>query len=171
MTEAPAELAVATEALLAEARANASRVLGEAQAQAQARAQAARRDADALIERAKARGAAAGRLEAAHDEAVQRVLAQADVLAAQRESYEALRRAARAAALAVRDDPGYPDLLDRLAVAARRDLGDAAELEIDPPAAGGVRAAAGSRRVDYTLVALADACLAELGPTARRLWE
>ena len=146
-------------------------MLGEAEAQAQARVGEARREADELVEHARAQGEAAGRLEAAHDEAVERVLAQADVLAAQRESYEELSRRARAAVLELRGDPGYPDLLERLAAAARRDLGDAAELEIDPPGAGGVRASAGSRRVDYTLVALSDAYIRELGTTVRTLWE
>ncbi len=94
-----------------------------------------------------------------------------EVLATQRVAYEELRRRARTAVLALRDDPGYPELLERLAAACRRDLGEQAQLEIDPPEAGGVRARAGTRRVDYTLIALAERCVEELGPRLRRLWE
>jgi len=171
VTPEPAELEAAGEALLAEARAHAGRVLGEAEAQAHARVEEVRRQADELVEHARRQGEAAGRLEAARDEAVERVLAQADVLAARRESYEELRRRARDAVLKLRSEPGYPDLLERLAAGARRDLGHAAEIETDPPGAGGVRASAGSHRVDYTLVALADSCVSEFGTTARQLWE
>ena len=54
------------------------------------------------------------------------------VLAAQRESYDELRRRARAAVLALRDEADYPELLERLAAAARRDLGDDAQLRDRP---------------------------------------
>jgi hypothetical protein len=58
----------------------------------------------------------------------------------------------------------------RCCAAARRDLGADAAVEVDPANAGGVRAACGSRRVDYTLPTLADRCLDDLGPALRRLW-
>ena len=45
------------------------------------------------------------------------------VLAARRELYDELRRRARTAVLSLRDEPGYQELLERLAAAARRDLG------------------------------------------------
>jgi hypothetical protein len=93
-----------------------------------------------------------------------------EVLAAQRESYDELHRRARAAALALRDEPGYDELLARLAAAVRRDLREDAELEVDPPDGGGVRGRAGSRRADYTLTALADRCVDDLGPALARLW-
>ncbi len=72
--------------------------------------------------------------------------------------------------LALRSAPGYDELLDRLAAAARRDLGDDASVERDPPDAGGVRAQAGTRSVDYTLPALAARWIDELGSSVRRLW-
>ena len=93
------------------------------------------------------------------------------MLSARGALYEELGRRARAAVLDLRGEPGYEDLLARLAARARRELGDDAVLEVDPPDAGGVRARAGSRRVDYTLPALAAGCLESLGPRLRRLWE
>ena len=73
--------------------------------------------------------------------------------------------------LELRREPGYADLLARLEGAARRDLGDRVELEVDPPDVGGVRGRAGTLLVDYTLPALAVACLESLGARVRRLWE
>src|ERR1035437_5695471 len=72
--------------------------------------------------------------------------------------------------MALRGGRGYPELLQRLAAAARRDLGEDAEVEIDPPGLGGVRARAGSRRVDYTLASLADRRVEDLGPLLARRW-
>lgn len=163
-------LEAARDSLLVDARAAARRRLDEAEADARACVEAARREADETIARARAQGEAEGRVEAAHEDARERALARMDVLAAQREAYDELRRRAREAARGLREQPGYADLLERLAAAARRDLGDDAELEIDPPGAGGVRARAGSRRVDYTLAALADRCVAQLGTGVKRLW-
>ena len=163
-------LEAARDALLSDARAAAQRVREEAEADAEARLEVARREAEETIARARARGIAEGRVDAAQEEARERAFARMDVLAAQRESYDELRRCAREAALGLRKEPGYADLLERLAAAARRDLGDDAELEIDPPDVGGVRARAGSRRVEYTLPALADRCAEELGTAAQRLW-
>jgi vacuolar-type H+-ATPase subunit E/Vma4 len=163
-------LEAARDALLGDAREAAQRRLDEAEAQARAHVEDARRQAADTIARARARGEAEGRVEAAHEEAQVRAFARMDVLAAQREAFDELGRRAREAALALRGEPGYAELLEHLVAAARRDLGEAAELEIDPPGAGGVRARAGSRRVDYTLPALADRCVAQLGGGVARLW-
>lgn len=160
----------ARDALLADARERAAQLLAAGEAEAEERIGAARRQAAAMIERARERGEAEGRVEAARDAAVERSFARVEVLAAQREAYDEFSRRARAATLALRDDPEYPALLDRLAAAARRDLGDGAEIERDPPETGGVRGRAGTRSVDYTLSALADRCAAALGPRLRELW-
>jgi vacuolar-type H+-ATPase subunit E/Vma4 len=101
---------------------------------------------------------------------VQRSFAHLTVLAAQREVYDEFRRRAREATLTLRDDPAYPALLDRRTASARRELGDRAEIERDPPEVGGVRARDGTRSVDYTLPARADRAIAELGPRLRDLW-
>lgn len=163
-------LEIVRDSLLADARAAAERVRSEAEAEASERLAQARRDADALVAAAREQGAAEGRHAAVVDEAGARVRARGEVLAARREVYDELRRAAREALLGLREATDYGDLLERLEAAARRDLGPAAEVEIDPPDAGGVRAIAGSRRVDYTLATLADRCIDDLGPALRRLW-
>jgi len=160
----------ACEALLADARAQARRVLEEADAECAERLADARGRAEELLAGARQRGDAEGRLEADHQRALEGLLARTDVLAAQRRAYEELQARARAAVLGLRGEPGYPELLERLAAAARRDLGDAAQLEIDPPHAGGVRGTAGSLHVDYTLATLAEGCVRDLGPGLRRLW-
>lgn len=160
----------ARDALLADAHEEARRALADAEEQARAQIEEARRQATEMVARARAEGEADGRLAAARDASQARTQARTEVLAAQREAYEELGRRARAAGLALRDDPGYPGLLERLGAAARRDLGDGAELEVDPPDAGGIRATAGSHRVDYTLTVLADRCVTVLGPEAARIW-
>jgi vacuolar-type H+-ATPase subunit E/Vma4 len=163
-------LTSARDALLADARARAREIVADAEAEAARQVEPARRRAAEIIEAARAEGEADGRREAARELAAELAAARAAVLAAQRESYEALRHSAHAAALSLRSDPGYPRLLARLADAARRDLGDHAELEVDPPELGGVRARAGTRSVDYTLVAITDRCLDSLGPRLSGLW-
>ncbi len=145
-------------------------MLAEADGECRERLADARRHADELVARARGQGEAEGRVEAEREQALEGLLARTDVLAAQRRAYEELQRRARVAVLGLRGEPGYPELLERLAAAARRDLGDGTRLEIDPPDAGGVRGTAGSLSVDYTLVTLADRCIRELGPGLRRLW-
>jgi hypothetical protein len=163
-------LVTAREALLADARRRAEEIVAQAETQACEQLEPARRQADALVAAGRAHGEADGRLEAAREEAAARFSAHMTVLAEQRASYEELRRRARTAVLALRDDADYPELLERLAAAARRDLGDGAQLQIDPPELGGVLGSAGSRTVDYTLVALADRCIDDLGPRLATLW-
>lgn len=163
-------LEVARESLLADARAAAARVRAAGEAEADEAVAQARRHAAELVPAAREQGAEEGRLQAAADEAGARVRARGQVLAARREAYDELRRAAREAVLRLRDEPEYDDLLARLAEQARRDLGTSADVEVDPPEVGGVRATAGSRLVDYTLPTLADRCVGHLGPALRRLW-
>lgn len=163
-------LEAARDSLLADARAAAERVRSAAEADARDRVADARRRADELVEAARAEGAEQGRTEAAGDEAGARVRARGEVLAARHAAYDELRRAARDAVLGLRGEAGYKALLQRLAQAARCDLGADAAIEVDPADAGGVRAARGSRRVDYTLPTLADRCFDDLGPALRRLW-
>ena len=165
------DVAAARDALLAEARQEAEGLLTDADADAEAIVERARAQAEQILASAREEGRAEGRAAASREEAQARMLARMQVLAARREAYEQLGQCARAAALALRDDPGYRGLVERLATAARRDLGAGAEVETDPDGAGGVRARAGSRRVDYTLATLADRCVRELGPAAGRLWE
>ncbi len=79
--------------------------------------------------------------------------------------------ASRAAVLGLRDEPGYPELLERLAAARAATWAVTPQLEIDPADAGGVRGderAAG--RSTTPCVTLADRCVDDLGPELRRLW-
>jgi vacuolar-type H+-ATPase subunit E/Vma4 len=124
----------------------------------------------ALVEAARSDGAAAAALAGSHEESQARRRATTVVLAARRELYEELRRQALAAARALRDDPRYNALLDRLEEVARAQLGEDTEVEIDPPE-GGVRASHRARHVDYTLDALVLRCLDQLGGRLEWLWE
>ena len=160
----------ASSALLADARERAEQLLQQAEEEAYERIAQAQRDAEELIARAREEGLAAGRARAARDAGRDRAVTRWEVLVAQRASYEELRRRVRSEVMALRDERGYPELLQRLAAAARRDLGDGAEIEIDPPGQGGVRARAGSRQVDYTLASLAEGCVGDLGPVLAQLW-
>lgn len=163
-------LDAARDALLDDARRRAAALLAEADVEAGERIERARRQGDELRARARALGDAEGRVAAARVAALERTSARIEVLGAQRAASDELRRCARAAALGLRDAPDYAELLDRLTAAARRDLGDDAEIERDPPDAGGVRGRAGTRQVDYTLVALADRCVDALGSRLSLLW-
>ena len=156
--------------LLEESTAEADRVLARADELAEAKLAEAEEQGRALVEQARREGLAAAAIVGAHEEAGARRRARAVVLGARRELYEELGRRARVEAHGLRRDPGYAALLDRLSAAARAQLGPEAVLEVDPPEAGGVRAASGARHVDYTLDALVDRALAGLGSGLERLW-
>lgn len=157
-------------ALLADARDRAARLLQQAEDQESELITHTRRDAGELIARAREEGACAGRTQAARDAGRDRAVARWELLAAQRAAYEELLRGVHSEVMTLREEPGHPALLQRLAAAARRDLGQDAEIEVDPPGLGGVRARAGSRQVDYTLASLAERCVRDLGPLLSRLW-
>jgi vacuolar-type H+-ATPase subunit E/Vma4 len=91
-------------------------------------------------------------------------------LQAQRRQVDELQRRSREAVLRVREDSRYPELLERLAGAAREQLGPAAEVELDPPGVGGVIGRTGRKSVDYTLPALVDRVIASLGDDVESLW-
>jgi vacuolar-type H+-ATPase subunit E/Vma4 len=91
-------------------------------------------------------------------------------LAAQRGLIDELRLRANQAALELRQDPRYEDLLVRSSKLAKSQLGADAEIEVDPPDLGGITGRAGSMSVDYTLPALVDRALAELDGQVETLW-
>jgi len=157
-------------ALLADTRERAEQLLQRAEAQARERTAQAQHDADELIARAREQGLAEGRAQAARDAGRDRMLTRWDVLAAQRAAYEELRERVRTEVMALRDQSGYAELLGQLTAAAHRDLGEDAEIELDPAGRGGVRARAGSREVDYTLTSLAERCVRDLGSSLAQLW-
>jgi vacuolar-type H+-ATPase subunit E/Vma4 len=124
-----------------------------------------------MVARARNAGESDSKGEVAQTLVAARREAHARELAAQREVYEEFCRAALAASFELRGTPRYEALVKRLAEAARRQLGEGARLEIDPPTQGGVVGQAGSRRVDYTLAALTAGCISDLGERVGRLWE
>jgi vacuolar-type H+-ATPase subunit E/Vma4 len=157
------------DALLADAETDAERLVGRADAQADAQVREAEEQKAALVRRAQTEGEAAARLEAAAELAEARRGARRVVLEAQRAAYDDVRREVHAAAQRLRSQAGYPDLLDRLAARASAELGAGAEIERDPPG-GGVIGRLGNKRVDHSLPALVERCLARHAPELERLW-
>jgi vacuolar-type H+-ATPase subunit E/Vma4 len=156
------------DALLHHARADAESVLAAAEARVARMLADADREGAALIERARAEGIAVAEREAAREQALARREQRALLLAGRRQVYEELQAALGAAVQDLRNEPGYPALLQRLAAAAREQLGDDATIELDAPG-GGVRASKGPRHVDYTLDALGARALERLAPDLEKL--
>ena len=161
-------LAAVREALLAQARQDAAQVLAAADAEAATALATARTEAEALTALARRQGEADAAAALADARARARRRARATVLAAQQAAYEELRRQVRDGVVALRADPGWPAVRDRLATDVRRVLGPDAVLTERPD--GTVVADGGGRRVSAGLVAAADRVLAELGSEVERLW-
>jgi hypothetical protein len=155
-------------ALLASARADADRLRAEAAAEADRVRAAARTRADAILAEARLLGAADGAVLVAAEQARARRRARELVLAAERQAYEELRARARAAARALREDPGYPALRERLSRLALTAAGEGALVSEHPD--GGVVAEAPGRRVDCTLDGFAARAVDALGGEVTGLW-
>lgn len=157
--------------LLEDAEAEARALLEDADRRAAAESELSVADSEQLLETARAEGDASGELQSARALALARAEARRLVLEEKAAVYEDFRSRALAAALALRDDrAAYRRVLRRLEAEARRSLGDGAELELDPPEAGGVRARAGRRSVDLTLPVLVEGCIGSLGIAVEELW-
>ncbi|HEY6707666.1 MAG TPA: hypothetical protein VJB61_08730 [Actinomycetota bacterium] len=154
--------------LLAAARAEAERRRAEAAADAERQVAGARAEADAILADARAQGTAEGSALAAAEETRGRRLARRLVLQAEREAYEELRARSRAAVRALRQDPGYPALRERLNRLALAAAGPGARVSEHPD--GGVVAEAPGLRVDCTLDGLAERAIAALGGEVAELW-
>lgn len=139
------------------AAAEAATALGQARARAAEIVAAARADGRRDAETVRARDASRADREARET-----------VLRAQREAYDRLRRDALSRVCALRDDPGYPALLDRLRDRAAAALGNGAVVHEHPD--GGIVAEAAGRRLDLSLPALADRAVDDLGAEVTRLW-
>jgi vacuolar-type H+-ATPase subunit E/Vma4 len=124
-----------------------------------------------VIEQGRLEGAQAGAKESLRRRAAANRRARELRLAAQRGLIDELRLRARQAALQLRKDSRYGELLERVSQAARSQLGADADVEVDPPDLGGVMARAGSTSVDYTLPALVDRAIAELDGQLETLWQ
>jgi vacuolar-type H+-ATPase subunit E/Vma4 len=149
---------------------DAERQIGECRQECEARIEEAQRQADEVVARARNAGESDSEGEVGQILVSARRQAHAQVLAAQREMYEEFRREALDAAFGLRGTPDYDVLLERLGHGARDQLGDDVELEIDPPDRGGVIGRSGARRVNYSLAALVDNCIFELGARVEGLW-
>ena len=141
----------------------------------------ARAEHDARIGEANERAAAIlAEARRAHEAEVDSLVAERDmrahrearalVLAAQAEVYDRFAREAVQAVFAQRGTPDYERLCARLATDAEALLGEGIELEIDPPAVGGVVGRREGRLVDYSLPALVDRAIGELGADVTRTW-
>jgi vacuolar-type H+-ATPase subunit E/Vma4 len=163
-----AALAPARDAMLRQASEQAAEIVRQARRQAQEAIGQARRDAAAQVRSA----AEAGRSQAVPLAAAVRNRGRRDartaLLSAQREAYEELCARVRAAVSALRDDPGYGQLAERLRRDAGRAAGPGAVVTEAP--AGGVVARGPGTVVDCSLPRLADAAVAALGDQLAWLW-
>lgn len=152
---------------LAAAHARSDAILRDARLQAQQIAAGSAADAAALIEHAEKEGEEAAELDNSREWTAARRRARSVLLAAQREVYEELRAAI---ATAVRADPRYPVLLERLAGAAHRQLGPGAEVVVDAAGDRGVTATRKDRHVDWSLEKIVEESVDGLGPQVVELW-
>ncbi|MGB5757865.1 MAG: V-type ATP synthase subunit E [Acidimicrobiales bacterium] len=158
------------QALLADAKAEADRIVSaavDAAAELIAQAQAG---ADEAVDQARHRAELAAQVYAEQRLAQIRSDSHRAVLDTQAQLGQRLLDEVHTAARALRGDPRYPALLDHLESLARSQLGDGAVVDRDPEPGGGIVARAGARRVDYRLVALADRAIDTLADEVAELW-
>ncbi len=156
------------EHMLHGARTEADRILAEARSQADAILRQARRTAEETVERARAQGQADTAPAAAAERSRGREQARSIVLGARREAHEELRARVLAAAVALRDEPGYARLLGRLTAMAAEAAGPDSAVAVQP--AGGVEARSDGVVVDCTLPRLAALAVDVLGDRVQELW-
>ena len=154
--DAPAALDALTGMLRSSAARHASQVVADARADAAARVERARREAEARVQRAREQGEVAAAEEIARHDAHVRRDAATTVLTAQREVLDTVRDRIRTSVLALRQTREYPEIVRGLAARSRAQLGDAATVLEDPSDRGGAIGERDGRRVDNTLIALAD---------------
>lgn len=157
-------------ALRVEAETEAAERLAEVDEACKRRLAEAHARARELSEQGRLEGARLAARNAARRRAAANRRAREVRLAAQQGLIDELRLRACEAALELRADSRYGELLERLSHAARSQLGADAEIEVDLPDVGGVRARAGGTSVDYTLPALVDRVIAELDGELETLW-
>jgi vacuolar-type H+-ATPase subunit E/Vma4 len=157
------------DALLSRAQDQAERVRRAAENDAAKAVADAGRRAATIAADARLAGCAEGEAAAKAGQARARREARALVLAARREAFEELRRRVRHEVRALRDDPCYPRLIERLTRLAEAGAGGATVTveHLD----GGVEAWAPGTRVDLSADALADHAITELDGKVARLWE
>jgi vacuolar-type H+-ATPase subunit E/Vma4 len=154
--------------LLGAARTDGRRLRAEAAAEADRLLDRARAEAAAILAEAREQGTAEGAALGAAEQARSRRHARRLLLEAERQAYDELRARSRAAARALRDDPGYPALRERLARLAQAAAGPGAVVSDHPD--GGVVAEAPGVRVDCSLDGLAARAVDALGGEVTGLW-
>ncbi|GAB2856353.1 hypothetical protein [Nocardioides pacificus] len=155
-------------ALLARAEAEAQRLLAEADEEASGVLAQARAEADGIRAAARAQGELDAARELVSARARIRRRARTAVLSAQRDAYAELRARVLDELAGLRGDPGYGAWCDRLRERVQAVLGADARV-VDSPS-GGVVAEADGRRVECTLVGLADRVIDGLGADVEGLW-
>lgn len=158
-TSLTAALAPLHSALLTAAERDVRRLRARSTAVAQQAVDDASAQAAEVRREARARGATDAAAALAAERARSGQQARGLVLHAQREEYEALHRAARAAVPALREEAGFPTLQRRMAEVVRRLLGaDAVLRDRD----GGIVGEADGRRIDCTLGSFLDRAVDEV---------
>jgi hypothetical protein len=168
MTAAPTRqtaLAPVRDAMLRRATARADLLVAEASRAAQALLAQARRDAADALLRAGLEGQAQAEPLAVAERNRGRHDARAILLGAELRDRDELAARIRAAVRGLRDQPGYPELRDRLAGLAQRAAGPDATVSEHPD--GGVIARAPGILVDCSLPRLAERAIDRLGPRIR----
>lgn len=128
----------------------------------------AEREAAAILERARADGAARALAHMTEAERRARREDRTSVLTTQRIAYDRWRQESIAAVLRLGAEPGCAGVSDRLRDRAIRLLG--AQARIIEDAAGGLVAEADGRRLDYRLITIAAQALDGVEPDIGGLW-
>ncbi|HEU5023466.1 MAG TPA: hypothetical protein VFV01_00960 [Spirillospora sp.] len=161
-------LAPVREALASRARAEADRLIADAERDAAATVDAARAEAARILDDARAAGRADGATAAAAARSRARAASSAIALGARRDVYEELRRRVRAEVRALFNGPAAATAERALAARARGLLGTGARIE--RAASGGLIARGPGAELDLSADALADRAMAALGKEAADLW-
>ncbi len=154
--------------LLAGARAEADRILGQARGEADQVLRQARRDAEQAIREAREEGEARATQVAAAERTQVWEQARSIVLGAQRQAGEELRAQVLAAAGGLRAEPGYERLVAGLSALASHAAGPGAT--VTAHRAGGVVARSGHAIVDCSLPRLATLAVDALEDEVSKLW-
>lgn len=165
---AAASLAPVRARMRRDAADQAAGILAAAHREAAAIISRARQDATAVLAQAQAAGEQEAAVLAAAERARGRSEARTLLLRAQRAALGDLRTRVRGEVTALRGDPGYGQLRDRLTTMARLAAGPGAAVTGAPD--GGVLARGAGVTVDCSLARLADLAVQALGPDVRELW-
>ena len=154
--------------LLAGARAEADRILGQARGEADQVLRQARHDAEQAVREAREKGETHATRAAAAERAQVWQQARSIVLGAQRQAGEELRAQVLAAVGGLRGEPGYERLVARLSALASHAAGPGAT--VTAHRAGGVVARSGRTIVDCSLPRLATLAVDALEDEVSKLW-